>query len=152
MQAVRCTGSGCEGGWLLEQRADGLSEGDTWRCVGGCGVAVPARLAGGPGTGPLDVSGSFRNDWQHAANILRYKVWRTFLPSHVSCPQPVSQTPKEEITRMPVSKSLCKSWSCAAGARVVQHRNSSPQTLENQYCKFCLYNDAGPCGGAAGAK
>ncbi|BDA42915.1 probable histone-lysine N-methyltransferase Smyd1 at C-terminar half [Coccomyxa sp. Obi] len=72
LEAVRCTASGCESGWLLEQRADDLSEGDTWRCVGGCGAAVPARSATGP-TGPLDVSDSFRNDWQHAANMLRYK-------------------------------------------------------------------------------
>jgi hypothetical protein len=71
LQAVKCSASGCAG-WLLEQRPDNLSEGETWKCTA-CGTEVPARSVDGR-SGPMDVTEDFRATWHQAANIIRYKV------------------------------------------------------------------------------
>ena len=72
MQAQHCRAGGCRGGWLLEQRADSLSEGATWACAA-CGASVPSRALDGA-SGPQDTADGLKTAWNQAAATLRVKV------------------------------------------------------------------------------
>lgn len=69
---MKCTASGCEGGWLLEQRADNLSEGGTWRCTA-CTACVAAHNVDGR-SGPLDITEAFAHMWHQAKRTVHYKA------------------------------------------------------------------------------
>ncbi len=78
LQAQHCRAEGCRGGWLLEQRADSLSEGATWACTA-CGASIPSRALDGA-SGPQDRADALKKAWSQAAGMLQVKVGLSLQP------------------------------------------------------------------------
>ena len=78
MQGVKCRQGKCKG-FLLEQRADELSDGCHWACTG-CSCSVPSLPASGTTPSPAQLvypealMASLRCSWEEAMGLMQTKV------------------------------------------------------------------------------
>ena len=79
MQAVRCRSGKCDG-FLLEQRPDSFTDGDTWTCTE-CSRCVPSLLPPGTSGAASEYPGALtehfkhaKHAWNKAVSLTQHKV------------------------------------------------------------------------------